>query len=91
VPVLVQYSRHIVQARRVAELLERVVGQRETEIAFYTELLKQQRAESHALATLATKLRLTPQSRRNDRGNVKPIAAPAGRPPWEFGAADIDR
>jgi hypothetical protein len=83
VPLLVQYCRHTVQARRIAEVLERVVGQSETQMPFYAELLKQQRAETHALVSVATKLRLTPQSRRNDRGNIR-IAAPAGPPPWEI-------
>jgi hypothetical protein len=82
VPLLVQFCRHVVQARRVAEVLERVVGQQETQMAFYSDLLKEQRAESASLASLATKLRLTPQSRRNDRGNVQPVAR-TGRPPWE--------
>ena len=84
VPLLVQYTRHVVQARRIAEVLEHVVGDRETQMSFYAELLKQQRAESHALASLATKLRLTPASRRNDRGNLRPNAVPAGAPPWEW-------
>jgi hypothetical protein len=83
-PLLTQFARHVVQARRVAELLERAVGQPETQWEYYSALLKQQRAESAALASLATKLRLTPQSRRNDRGNVRPVAAPAGPPPWEW-------
>src|SRR3954467_6163479 len=82
VPLLAQLARHIVQARRVAELIERNVGQKDTELGYYVELLKQQRAESQAIATLATKLRLTPQSRRTDRGNARP---PEGhRPPWEI-------
>ena len=83
-PLLTQFARHVVQARRVAELLERAVGQPDTQWEYYAAMLKQQRAESAALASLATKLRLTPQSRRNDRGNVRPIAAPAGPPPWEW-------
>ena len=82
VPLLAQLARHIVQARRIAEIIERTVGKQETELGYYVELLKQQRAESQAIATLATKLRLTPQSRRTDRGNARP---PEGqRPPWEF-------
>ena len=81
VPLLVQYCRHVVQARRIAEVLERVVGQRETQMGFYAELLKQARAESHVLATLATKLRLTPASRRNDRGNLKRSPRPPDRCP----------
>lgn len=84
VPLLVQYARHIVQARRVAELLEKAVGKPKTRWDYYAALLKQQRAESAALASLATKLRLTPSSRRNDRGNLRPIAAPSQPPPWEY-------
>src|SRR4051812_29233976 len=73
VPLLAQLARHIVQARRIAELLERAVGQKQTELRYYGELLKQQRAESQAIAMLMTKLRLTPQSRRTDRGNARPL------------------
>src|SRR3954451_11513145 len=72
VPLLAQLARHIVQARRVAELIERNVGQKDTELAYYIELLKQQRAESQAIATLATKLRLL-------RSRVAPIAATLDR------------
>src|SRR3954453_8660300 len=87
VPLLAQLARHIVQARRIAELIEKVVGQKDTNLGYYTELLKQQRAESQVIATLATKLRLTPQSRRPDRGNARP-AAEGRRPPWEM--PDLD-
>ena len=83
VPLLAQLARHIVQARRIAELIERTVGQRETELGYYVELLKQQRAESQIIAALATKLRLTPQSRRTDRGNARPLGE-GRRPPWEM-------
>src|SRR5207253_415158 len=41
VPLLVQFCRHTVQARRLAEVLERVVGRAETQMPFYAELLKQ--------------------------------------------------
>jgi hypothetical protein len=69
---------------RIAELLERAVGRRQTQWEYYTALLKAQRAETAAIASVATKLRLTPQSLRNDRGNIRIAAAPAGPPPWEW-------
>jgi hypothetical protein len=72
----------------VAELLEKVVGRRETEWEVYFGLLKQQRAESGSLASLATKLRLKPQSRRNDRGNPRPAVARTGPAPWEPAALE---
>src|SRR3954454_22518828 len=87
VPLLAQLARHIVQARRIAELIERAVGQKETDLGYYVELLKQQRAESQVIAMLATKLRLTPQSRRTDRGNARSLAE-GRRPPWEM--PDLD-
>jgi hypothetical protein len=67
-----------VQARRIAEVLEPVVGNPEAQMQFYAELLKQQRAKSHALATLATKLRLSPQSPAATRSRN-----PSRGPPWE--------
>jgi hypothetical protein len=80
VPLLTQYCRHIVQARRLAELMEKAVGDPETTFEYYERLLKEQRGESAALVTLATKLRLSPQSLRNDRGNR---IRPPGPVPWE--------
>jgi hypothetical protein len=87
VALLVQLARHTVQARRIAELIEAAVGRPETELPYYSELLKLQRAESSAIAGILTKCRLTPQSLRNDRGNHK--FSPPGRvPPWEWTPRD---
>ena len=83
VPVLTQYCRHVVQARRVAELLEAAVGQDHTSWQYYTQLLVQQRAESAAIAALSVKLRLAPSSARKNRGSPKSAA-----PPWEYDGAD---
>lgn len=83
VPLLVQYCRHVVVARRLAELIERVTGRPERELAEYVELIRQQRAESEAIARLATKLRLAPQSVRNERGNLRPMPAQIVPKPWD--------
>lgn len=80
-PALVQLCRHIVQARRIAELIEAAVGKPDTELGYYTKLLEQQRAETQAIARLGAALRLNPQSLRNDRGNARPRPGPA---PWEL-------
>lgn len=83
-PLLVQYCRHVVQARRIAELLEKHFGHSEPGWNLYADLLKQQRAESAALAQLATKLRISPQALRNDRGHLHSPAASESRPvPWQ--------
>jgi hypothetical protein len=80
-PLLVQLARHVTQARRVAELIEKAAGDRGTALAYYESLLRLQRAESAAIGSLSTKLRINPAALRNDRGNLQ-----HGRPgpaPWE--------
>jgi hypothetical protein len=79
-PLLVQYCRHVVQARRVAELIESCVGRRETELPYYLNLLAAQRAETAAIATLSVKMRVAQQSTRNNRGNPPRTESP----PWDF-------
>jgi hypothetical protein len=82
VPLLVQLCRHVTQARRVAELIEGAVGKPETTIDYYEKLLRMQRIETGAITSLCTKLRLSPQALRNDRGNLR--ASPTVTPPWEW-------
>ena len=87
IDLLTQYSRHIVQAGRIAgwvdEMLSAVdpeTGRPTFEIKDYEQLLRMQRAETAAIIWLATKMRLTPQSTINHRGNKVQSAA---RKPWE--------
>lgn len=84
-PVLAALCRHTVAARRVASWLARIeatTGDLDEERWF--RLLSRQEAESKMVAALATRLRLTPQSRYTPHG-----AAAAGRRggdgprPWE--------
>lgn len=70
-PLLTQYCRHSVQARRIAELVERAAGQPDFELADYDRLLKMQQRESAALASLATKMRISQQS-TYDKSKKKP-------------------
>ena len=79
VPLLTQYCRHVVHARRIAELLEKATSDPTLAIEDYDRLLKMQERESRAQASLATKMRLTHQATANARGNKKPQA----RKPWE--------
>jgi hypothetical protein len=78
-PLLVQYCRHIVQARRIAELIEACVGRRETELPYYLSLLAAQQRETAAIATLSVKMRVAQQSTRTKNGNPRPATVP-----WEF-------
>lgn len=87
VPILAEYCRHVVSARRVAELIERALSDIDHEtkqptlsVSDYDRLLKMQERESRAIATLATKMRIAQQSTTNHRGSKRPKA---GRKPWE--------
>ena len=87
VPLLAEYCRHVIHARRVGELIERATSDINPETKEPTlclegldRLLKMADRESRAIAALATKMRITPQSITNHRGNRKPAAA---KRPWE--------
>ena len=79
-PLLAQYCRHVVQARRLAELIERATSDANLMIEDYDRLLKMQQRESMAMCSLATKMKVTQQATTNFRGNKK---TQAGRKPWE--------
>jgi hypothetical protein len=83
-PVLVQYCRHIVAARRAAEMIKAleasiaemsaVDGANQFAITLsaseeFDRLLKMQERESRVIASLATKMRITQQATTNHRGN----------------------
>ncbi|WP_404861853.1 hypothetical protein [Georhizobium sp. MAB10] len=80
VPLLTQYCRHVVQARRIAELIEKATSDPELSVKDYDRLLKVQERESRTIASLATKMRISQQATSNHRGNQKNIQA---RKPWE--------
>lgn len=76
--LLVQYCRHVVQARRIAQLIERQDGY---DIGEYDQLLKMQEREGRALSSLATRMRITQQSTwspQKGKGSTAP-----DRKPWE--------
>lgn len=87
VPLLVQYCRHSIAARKIAELIEKGASDLDPEtkqptmsIKDYDRLLGMQERESRAIATLAQKLRISPHSQTNHRGNK---IAKAVKKPWE--------
>jgi hypothetical protein len=79
-PILSQYCRHAVQARRISELIEKATGDPELSVTDYDRLLKMQERESRAIASLATKMRISQQATTNHRGNKKQVSP---RKPWE--------
>ena len=77
--VLAQYCRHVVAARRVAQLIDAEEESEEFDLQRYNRLLIMQEREGRALSALATRMRLTQQT-TYDRQKVKP--APRSKP-WE--------
>lgn len=86
-PLLVQYCRQVVQARRIAELIEKATSDLDPEtkeptltVADYNRLLIMQTRCSASIAMLATKMRISQQATTNHRGNRKQISP---KRPWE--------
>lgn len=79
-PLLIGYCRAVIQARRIAEWMERATSDPELVFSDYAKILKQQREQHASIAMLATKMRISQQATTNHRGNHKQIS-PAK--PWE--------
>ena len=77
--MLAQYCRHIVAARRVAQLIASVEVADSFDVGEYDTLLKMQEREGRALSSLATRMRLTQQA-TYDKSKKKPGQT---RKPWE--------
>ncbi len=59
---LAQYCRHVVNARHISELIEKIESGVEIDIIHYDRLLKMQERESRMMISLMTKMRMTQQS-----------------------------
>jgi hypothetical protein len=79
-PLLAQYCRHAIQAKRIGLLIEKATSDPDLKCRDYDRLLVMQARETAAIAMLATKMRIAQQSTTNHRGNKKPSAA---RKLWE--------
>lgn len=77
--VLAQLCRHVVAARRVAQLIAACEAEDELDLAQYDQLLRMQERETRCMTSVATKLRITQQSTRSDKAH-KPSQV---RKPWE--------
>lgn len=60
--MLTQYCRHVVAAKRVAQLITRIEKSRNLDIDDYDKLLKMQEREGRAMSSLATRMRITQQA-----------------------------
>lgn len=61
-PMLAQYCRHVVAARRVAQIVEQLQGAEEFDLVSYDRALKMQEREGRALSALATRMRISQQA-----------------------------
>jgi hypothetical protein len=83
-PVLAQYCRHVIAARRASQLILEEEAADGFGVDHWNALLRVQERQSALLASLATKLRLTPQSRYGPRGAATAALNEATGPaPWE--------
>ena len=80
--ILEQLCRHIVAARKVAQMIEGMEKQEggTFELESYDLLLRMQQRESAAVASLMTKLRLSHQATMRHEKTRKPTLA---TPPWK--------
>ena len=83
-PLLAQYCRHTVEARRVAQLIDQECSSEKLDIEYYEILLRLQRQETIALKTLAASMRLAQQAKYDTQ---KAAVASRGvgpvRRPWQ--------
>lgn len=78
-PMLAQYCRHVVRARRLALLLDKVESSEAFDVKEYRDLLRSEEEQSRAIASLATKMRISQQT-TYDKSKKKPQSA---RKLWE--------
>lgn len=79
-PLLAQYCRHVVAARRVAQLIAQTEKQKTIDVEQYDQLLKMQEREGRAISSLATRMRISQQAtltKRADKGSG------GMKKPWE--------
>lgn len=65
--MLALYCRHVVSARRVAQLIAATESEKDIDLEKYDRLLKMQERESRAISSLATRMRMSQQSTYDPR------------------------
>lgn len=79
-PLLAQYCRHVMAARAIASMIERLQSSDAFNIEDFDALLRMQEREGRALSSLATRMRITQQSTYSAR---KSSGSTKNRKPWE--------
>lgn len=78
-PLLAQYCRHVVAARKVGSLIESHEAGSDLDLDVYDRLLKMQEREGRALSSLATRMRISQQSTydaRKSKAGKNPVNRP---------------
>lgn len=78
--MLAQYCRHVVAARRVAQLIAKAEKSKTLDIEEYDRLLKMQEREGRAISSLATRMRISQQATVRAEQARKPMQVDK---PWE--------
>lgn len=83
-PVLAAFVRHVTAARRIATLIDTFDEVGPDRVRDYDRLLRAQALESATITSIATRLRLTPQSRYTPQraGRMRDDATDSPKP-WE--------
>lgn len=79
--MLTQYCRHVVAARKVAQLITKSEKSRSFDVDEYDRLLKMQEREGRAISSLATRMRISQQATVRAESARKPDMIDN---PWEF-------
>jgi hypothetical protein len=78
--MLSQYCRHVVSARRIAQLIQQAMKADAFDVDAYNQLLIMQDREGRAISSLATRMRLSQQSLYDKSKRKLPAS---GKKPWE--------
>jgi hypothetical protein len=78
--MLAQYCRHVVAARRCAQLVGKIEAAKELDLDSYDKALKMQEREGRAISSLATRMRISQQATVSAKTARKP---PMVRKPWQ--------
>jgi len=78
--MLAQYCRHVVAARRVAQLIADLEKSPDFDVENYDRLLKMQEREGRAISSLATRMRISQQATVRAEQARKPSVV---KKPWE--------
>jgi len=78
--MLAQYCRHVVRARRIAQLIDQAEKSDDFDIKEYRDLLRSEEEQSRAISSLATRMRISQQATVRAEQARKPSIV---KKPWE--------